>query len=152
MRIRKTPQGGSSAADDQTAPVLSLDREFWEAYNACDTAGMGRFFTEDVEFYHDVGGPLVGVAALVGSIRTNLCSGDTRVRREAVGDTVQAFPLRRNGVLYGAILSGDHRFYQRANGRPEALTGIARFTHLWLLDNRTWRMARVLSYDHRPAP
>ena len=145
-------QGSPRAEDDETAPILSLDRQFWEAYNACDTEGARRFFTGDVEFYHDKGGAMLGRGALIEAIQRNLCSGSTRVRREAIEGTVHVFPLRRDGVLYGAILSGDHRFYRREADGPEALDGVAKFTHVWLLHDGTWRMARLLSYAHGPAP
>lgn len=141
------------AAQEDVAPaILSLDRQFWHAYNTCDTEAQRLHFTDDVEFYHDKGGTTFGADALIEGIRKNLCSGSTRVRREAIEGTVHVFPLRRDGVLYGAILSGDHRFYGRAPERPETLDGVAKFIHLWLLQDGTWKIGRVLSYDHRPAP
>ena len=140
------------ADDDPAATILALDGQFWTAYNACDVDAQRRHFADDVEFYHDKGGATFGVDPLIDTTRKNLCSGSTRTRREAVEGTVHVFPMRRDGVLYGAILSGDHRFYVREGDHPEALTGIAKFTHLWLLNDGTWKMARVLSYDHRPAP
>lgn len=142
----------AASEEDVATTILSLDRQFWNAYNACDTETQRRYFTDDVEFYHDKGGATVGADALIETIRKNLCSGSTRVRREAIESTVHVFPLRRDGVLYGAIMSGDHRFYGRAPDRPETLDGVAKFTHLWLLKDGTWRIARVLSYDHGPAP
>lgn len=142
----------SSQEEDVATTILSLDRQFWNAYNTCDIAAQRQYFTDDVEFYHDKGGPTFGADALIESTRKNLCSGSTRVRREAIERTVQVFPLHRDGVPYGAVMSGDHRFYGRAPDRPETLDGVARFTHLWLLKDGKWRIARVLSYDHGPAP
>jgi len=69
-----------------------------------------------------------------------------KVRREAISGTIQVFPLEDNGKIYGAVLSGDHYFYQN-----ETRTGIAKFTHTWLLKEGEWRMHRILSYDHRQA-
>ena len=134
------------------AAVLERDRLFWKAYNACDVKTIGEFFTADVEFYHDKGGPTLGLANLVGSVKTNLCSNPNwRLRREAVEGTVRVFPLKKDNVVYGAILSGEHLFYILESGKPESLDGRARFTHLWLLKDGAWRMARILSYDHGPA-
>jgi hypothetical protein len=31
------------------------------------------------------------------------------------------------------------------------MTSKASFTHLWLLEQNTWKLRRVLSYDHQPA-
>jgi hypothetical protein len=68
-----------------------------------------------------------------------------------VDGTVRVFPLRKDGAPYGAVLSGEHRFHVREGSGPERLDGQARFTHLWRLEDGTWRMARILSYDHGPA-
>jgi hypothetical protein len=62
------------------------------------------------------------------------------------------FALRDGGVVYGAVLSGEHRFYVREGDKPERLDGQAIFTHLWLVKDGAWKMARILSYDHGPAP
>ena len=139
------------SGDDPSATILDRDNQFWTAYNACDVDAQRRFFTDDVEFYHDKGGATFGVEALMDTTRKNLCSGKMRVRREAVAGTVRVFSMRRDDALYGAIVSGDHRFYVREGDRPETLTGIAKFANLWLLKEGTWKMARVLSYDHAPA-
>jgi hypothetical protein len=60
--------------------------------------------------------------------------------------------MRNGDSVYGAIISGDHYFYVTENNQPEKRTGLARFTHLWLLQNNEWKMSIVLSYDHGPAP
>jgi ketosteroid isomerase-like protein len=142
-------QGG----DDVSSTILSLDASFWRAYNTCDLGAFPRFFTEDVEFYHDKGGPTLGRDGLVASITTGVCGNEqSRLRREAVEGTVRVFPLRNGDTIYGAVLSGEHLFYLLDKGKPERLDGRARFTHLWLLKDGGWKMARILSYDHGPAP
>jgi hypothetical protein len=153
LGLMADPLFAETGTPDPSAAVLERDRLFWKAYNACDVKTMGEFFTEDVEFYHDRGGMTLGLANLVGSLRTNLCSNpDWRLRREPVEGTVRVFPLKKDNVVYGAILSGEHLFYILESGKPESLDGRARFTHLWTLKDGTWRMARVFSYDHGPAP
>ena len=140
------------ASPDVSAAVLQRDALFWKAYNACDVAAMAGFFTEDVEFYHDRGGPTIGHPAFVAALREGLCGNpDSTLRREAVDGTVHVFPLKKNDVVYGAILSGEHVFYVRQKGKPEFLDGRAKFTHLWMLEDGAWKMSRVLSYDHGPA-
>ncbi|HET7746293.1 MAG TPA: nuclear transport factor 2 family protein [Vicinamibacteria bacterium] len=142
----------AAQSTDPSPAVLEKDALFWKAYNACDVPGMLEHFTEDLEFYHDKGGAILGLAALRERTRTGLCgNAASRLRREAVEGTVRVFPLANAGVVYGAILSGEHVFYVTEKGRPEFLDGRARFTHLWLKTDAGWKMARVLSYDHGPA-
>ena len=85
----------------------------------------------------------------MGDIKKNLCSGTGHaMRREALAETVHVFPLEKDHVVYGAVMSGEHVFFIRDTDKPEVLDGQARFTHLWLLRAGTWKMARILSYDH----
>ncbi|MCC7504570.1 MAG: nuclear transport factor 2 family protein [Saprospiraceae bacterium] len=148
-----TQPAAAQHADPQlAATILHLDSLFWSAYNRCDVDEMIRFFSDDVEFYHDKGGLTAGRANFENALRNGLCGNpDFRLRREAVPGTIQVFPLANSNGIYGAILSGEHVFYIRENNRPEFLDGHARFTHVWLLTDGVWKMARVLSYDHGPA-
>jgi hypothetical protein len=41
---------------------------------------------------------------------------------------------------------GVHRFYPLIKGKSNKN---ANFTHLWKKENGEWRLARVLSYDHK---
>jgi hypothetical protein len=94
----------------------------------------------------------VGIDALTESVKKNLCgTNSSRLRREAVAGTIKVFPLRKGNEIYGAIMSGEHVFYVTENGKPEFLDGRANFTHLWLIRNGDYKMARILSFDHRPA-
>lgn len=132
--------------------ILHKDSAFWKAYNECDVDKFRSYFSDDIEFYHDKGGITLGIEKMLTSFKNNLCSNNNfRLRREAVEGTVKVFPLENNGVIYGAILSGEHVFYVIEKG-SERLDGLAKFTHLWLLEDKVWRMKRVLSYDHGPAP
>ena len=98
------------------------------------------------------GGITLGVQKLALSLKNNLCSNsDYRVRREAIKESVKIFPLQNNGVMYGAVLSGEHFFYVLEKGKEERRDGKAKFTHLWLLKDGVWKMTRILSYDHGPA-
>ena len=134
------------------ALILQRDSLFWKSYNTCDTAGNKKFFTTDVEFYHDKGGLTLGADALSASMKNNLCGANTfRLRREAIAGSVHVFPLRNNAGIYGAILSGEHVFYVTEQGKKERLDGQAKFTHVWVRQDSVWKMSRILSYDHGPA-
>jgi Domain of unknown function (DUF4440) len=136
-----------------TATILHLDSLFWKTYNECKPENSGQFLTDDVKFYHDKGGIINGKAALVASIRDNVCgSQNPHIRREAVDGTVKVYPLRNGVSIYGAIISGEHYFYVTENNKPERRDGLAKFTQVWLLKNDGWKMSDILSYDHGPAP
>jgi hypothetical protein len=139
--------------DTLSATILREDAAFWDAYNRCDVEKMSQFFWPDVEFYHDKGGPTIGLGPLVETLRKNLCGNPNfRLRREAIAETIKVYPLQKDGVTYGAVLSGEHYFYINDNGKPEYRDGMARFFHVWLLKDGTWKMARIVSYDHHAAP
>jgi hypothetical protein len=135
------------------ATILHRDSLFWRAYNTCNADSMTQFFVDDLEFYHDKGGPTLGLQKFDETTRTGLCgnTANWQLRREAVPGTVKFFPMYNSGTLYGAILQGEHVFYVQEAGKKEYLDGHARFNHLWLNKDGVWKMARVLSYDHKPA-
>ena len=140
------------ADDSVSAIIFHLDSGFWNAYNACDTTEFTNYLADDVEFYHDKGGATIGAVALIQSLNKNLCSNASyHLRREAVKGTVQVYPLHKGNEIYGAIISGEHLFYITQGGKPEFLDGRANFTQLWLLINNTWKMTRILSYNHHAA-
>ena len=139
--------------DSLSRTILREDASFWDAYNRCDIEKMSQFFWPDVEFYHDKGGPTIGLGPLTETLQNNLCANPNfRLRREALPGTIKLYPLQKNGVTYGAILSGEHYFYINDSGKPEYRDGWAKFFHLWLLKDGTWKMARIVSYDHQSAP
>lgn len=136
-----------------TETILHQDALFWEAYNRCDTDKMPTFFTQDIEFYHDKGGVTIGLDNFTETLKKGLCGNpNSHLRREAVEGTVKVYPLQKGDVIYGAVISGQHYFYVNDKGKPEYRDGLASFFHVWLLKDGTWKMARVISYDHGPAP
>jgi hypothetical protein len=138
-----------STRSELQSTIYQKDSLFWIAYNNCDVDAFRKFFTDDVEFYHDKGGITLGIEALSSSVRQNLCGRkDFRIRRALVQRTLEIFPLENNGKIYGAIISGDHDFFITENGKPEYHSGQAKFTHVWLIKNNEWKMSRVLSYNH----
>jgi hypothetical protein len=142
-----------SPKDKLAETILHEDAQFWDAYNRCDVEKMSQFFWPDIEFYHDKGGPTIGASALTETLSNGLCGKPTfRLRREAIPETIKVFPLQKNGVTYGAVLSGEHYFYINDKGKTEYRDGMARFFHVWLLKDGTWKMASVTSYDHHEAP
>jgi len=124
------------------ALILEKDSEFWQAYNQCDVDKMVSFLSEDLEFYHDKNGFTKGRANMEKSLSGGLCANGPQLRREVKEGTVQVYPLK--GI--GAIISGEHSFYIGDSHDSDA-----KFTHLWTLENDSWKMSRILSYDHKLA-
>ena len=56
--------------------------------------------------------------------------------------------MQNGNEIYGAIISGEHKFYITEKGKPEYQSGVANFTQLWQLKNGVWKMTRILSYNH----
>ena len=150
VSLGAAPAAAQPAAADPVTAVRERDDAFWKAYNACDTAAFRGFFRADVEFYHDRGGPTIGLDALDAALAKNLCGGGNRLRREEVAGTVRWSILRSGDSIYGAVVAGEHLFYVRPPDKPEFLDGRARFVSLWLLEGGAWKMARLLSFDHGP--
>mgnify|MGYP003546381911 FL=1 len=144
----------AQTTDEQlTQTILHLDSMFWKSYNDCNTIESGKYFTNDVEFYHDKGGITLGMENLVASLKNNLCSNENvRVRREAVPGTVHVYPMKSSNAIYGAVISGEHYFYVTEKGKPEKREGLAKFTQLRILKAKAWKMTGILRFDHGTAP
>lgn len=127
--------------------IITLDAEAFDAYNTCNLEKFETYFTGDLEFYHDKGGATKGTEKFIENTQKYICNNpDGKITRKPVAGTFKVYPLEG----YGAILVGDHDFYVEKNGVVKK-TGTAKFTHVWLLKDGYWKMARVLSYDHKAA-
>jgi Beta-lactamase/Domain of unknown function (DUF4440) len=122
---------------------------FNQGFNNCDISQFQNLVSNNFEFYHDKGGLTASKTAFIESIKTGICKMSNKARRELMVGSLEVYPLEKAGVLYGAIQIGQHRFYETEKDKPERLTSIAKFTHLWLLENGEWKLSRVLSYDHQ---
>jgi hypothetical protein len=134
------------------ADVRAFDAAYWDAYNRCDVEKLSRMNTASLEFYHDEGGPMIGNEQFVAAMKKNICGNDkVKIRRAEIAGTVQVFPMRDKNALYGAVIQGEHQFFNTVTGQSEQMTGRARFTHLLLLEGGAWKVARVFSFDHGAA-
>ena len=144
---------GQGDANSISKLLIEKDSAFWSGYNSCNITLMDQYMADDVEFYHDKGGVMIGVEKFNDAMRKNICgNASTRIRREAISSTFKVYPMKDGDNVYGAILSGDHYFYSSKQGEKESRDGLAKFTHLWLLKDNVWKMHRILSYDHGPVP
>lgn len=122
--------------------ISSMDSLLFHAFNTCDVNTSKSLFTEDLEFYHDKGG-LTNYSQNVRSIMGR-CSGEAKVRRELVKGSLEVFPIKD----FGAVQIGAHNFYYTEKGKEEKFDGTFKFVHVWKNDNGSWKISRVISYDH----
>lgn len=124
---------------------------FEEGFNKCNFESLDKVIHKDLEFLHDQGG-IQNKEAFFKAMKQNICSTpDAKPIRKLVEGSLQAFPMKNNGVLYGAILMGSHEFFIASPGKPLRITGVAKFIGTWILENNAWKLKHVLSFDHQPA-
>lgn len=147
-QVNLTP--GPVSTRELVEAVNRADQALFEAvFDTCDTDALAKMVTEDLEFFHDKHGlsSTSGeefVTAIRGKCQRQRDGEDFLSRREIVPESVRVYPLKD----YGAIQVGEHRFYAVVAGKSDRLVETGRFTMVWHDDNGTWRLARVLSYDH----
>ena len=115
---------------------------FEVGFNQCNLDEIEKLVADDIEFYHDKDGITKSREKFISSIKNNLCtSGKNIIKRSLDNNSVEVFPLYRQGELYGAIQNGKHSFGQTQ----------ATYSHLWLIKKDGWKLSRVLSYNHTQA-
>lgn len=124
-------------------------RLFEQGFNGHDIVPFQDLISKNFEFYHDTAGLTPSKDAFLSDIEHGLFALSYRARRQLVPGTLEVFPLEKNGLIYGAVETGEHRFFAKESGKSEYFTSQARFTHLWLLEDGSWKLSRVLSYDHQ---
>jgi ketosteroid isomerase-like protein len=145
------PRAGPSQTQELYDEIAAMDaRLFAAVFDTCDIATLTTLVTDDFEFFHDKDGlsstsGAQFVKAIEGTCERQKTGEDYRARRELVPGSMQVYPLNN----YGAIQVGRHRFYQLLPGEPEKLVEVSLFTNVWKKDATGWKLARVLSYDHK---
>lgn len=144
--------GFSLAAHAQPAPptpsgaelveaIQALDKQHYDAFNACDMKTLEALYAPGAEFYHDLNGKVLTREQLMAAIRKNICG---KVQRRATAP-IEIQPLA--GV--GAIEIGAQCFYRTGK---DACEQEGRFFMLWRYDNGTWQLTRVFSFAHKNLP
>jgi Domain of unknown function (DUF4440) len=121
---------------------------FTVGFNTCDISQFENLVSDKFEFYHDKSGVTNTKVEFITSIKDGLCKMVYKPSRQLVAGGMEVFPLENKGVEYGAIQTGKHRFYALDKDGVTRLTSIARFTHVWLIENGKWKFSRGLSYNH----
>ena len=118
-------------------------------FNNCDITQFENLVSEKFEFYHDQSGITDSKFAFINSIQNGLCKLNYKPKRMLIDNSLEVYPLKNDGILYAAIETGIHHFYAIEKDSTEYLTSIAKFSHLWILENGNWKLNKGLSYDHK---
>lgn len=149
--IRLTP-GAAPASPELVATLAEKDRQLFEAVFGCSLDRLEPLIADDFEFLHDkYGRTATSGAQFMEQMRANCGRQETgenfRARRELVEGSMTVHVL--NG--YGAMQMGEHRFFALTPSQPDRLTESGRFIDIWREIDGVWKLARVVSYDHRLA-
>jgi ketosteroid isomerase-like protein len=142
---------GPAPTQQLTDEIAAADAALFSAFfDRCDVAALSNMVTEDFEMFHDKGGRVSTSRAdfiknITGTCERQKTGEDYRARRELIASSLKVYPLNN----YGAVETGEHRFYQLLPGKPEKLVEISLFTQVWKKEADGWKLARVVSYDHR---
>jgi ketosteroid isomerase-like protein len=134
-----------------TEEIAAADAALFDAFfDRCDIEAIKGMVADDFEMIHDKSGLVAKsaqdfIAGLESTCARQKSGENYRARRELVPGALKVYPINN----FGAIEVGEHRFYQLLPGKPEKLVEVALFTHVWKKDPKGWKLARVLSYDHR---
>lgn len=140
--IAQSPQS-PAPQDELYRTIAAQDTALFNAYNTCDLKKFITFFTDDVEFYHDKSGLMVGSKNVTEAVKNNICG---KVTRELVPGTLEVYPIHD----YGAVEIGVHRF-NHPWAQDHGEVGEAKFIHLWQLKDGAWKITRIISFDHHAA-
>jgi Domain of unknown function (DUF4440) len=149
--IRLTP-GAMPASPELFATLAEKDRQLFEAVFGCKLDLLATLIADDFEFIHDKHGQTADSgAAFMDGMRANCKAQQTgenfRARRELVEGSMTLHVLN----TYGAMQMGEHRFFALQKGQTDKLTETGKFIDLWRQIDGEWKLARVISYDHRLA-
>lgn len=139
LAVAALPLAAQPSGEELARTLATLDAALFDSYNKCDLEKNRTFFAEDVEFYHDQSGLMVGADKLIAALKQNICG---KVRRELVPGSLEAHVLKG----YGAVQIGVHRFYNPPDSPKPG--GEAKFIHVWRYQDGTWKITHVISYDH----
>ncbi|HIB38434.1 class A beta-lactamase-related serine hydrolase [Mesonia sp.] len=126
---------------------------FERGFNQCDLTYLDQHTSDKLRFYHDQSG-FQDKKTFFENTKKYICTenGSKPIRKVEV-ESLEVFPLANplqdNGKIYGAIQQGVHHFFLRSEDGEEKWTSTAKFTHVWVLEDDSWKLSEVLSYNHQ---
>ncbi|AZA77213.1 nuclear transport factor 2 family protein [Chryseobacterium sp. G0186] len=121
--------------------IMKKDSILFDAANSGNIEKLKTFFTEDLEFFHDVGG-LANYKETIDNF-SRIAKNYAYTRRVLVPESTEVYPIKD----YGAIQTGVHQFCRLENGSL-INCGTFKFVHVWKQTPDGWKISRVVSYGH----
>ena len=134
------PDPKLAAKNELYQQVARLDAEMFATFNAHDVDKFMSYFAPNLEFFHDKGGLSDFSQTKAGFTRLFAQSPD--ISRTLVPGSLEVFPVKG----YGAMHIATQRFCHVENGREDC--GNSKFVMVWQQQADTWKITRVVSYDH----
>ena len=142
-KLDMKPAPGLLPHQELVNEIAEADRRLFQAFDSCDVRQYGSMLSENLEFYQDHTGK-TGYEENLKALRDR-CAEGIQLRRELIPDSL----LVNAAPGYGAIEAGTHRFYSRQHDGSEHLDATAQFTEVWSKETGSWKLVRIISYDHR---
>ena len=128
--------------------IVSLDSSLFSTLYTCNPQRNRSFLMEDMEFYENQKGVLKGRKAFMESLEKKYCAGfqNFKLHREVIRGSMKVDRLPG----FGAIQTGEQRYFHVAGDRKGPPVGTSKFTHIWHeMPNGEWRISRIILYDRR---
>jgi ketosteroid isomerase-like protein len=132
----------STVQTDIYQAIFKADSILFRAFNTCDSVAYKASFSDDLEFYHDLGGQHF-LPTQMQALR-EMCAMNNHIRRELKKNTLEVIKLGN----FGALEIGVHRIYHTNPGQSEHISGDYKFVHVWENKDGTWKLKRAISYGH----
>jgi len=133
---------GQPASTEIYNEIARMDSVMFDAFNAHDLEKLKVTFSETLEFYHDKGG-LAGYEQTMNNFKSLFENNkNTGLRRDIVKGSLEVYPIKD----YGAVEICLHRFCHVENGKNDC--SVFKNIMIWQNRNGTWKVTRVISYDH----
>ncbi len=144
---------GNAQLEDTSAlykTILKQDSLLFNiGFNTCNLKIFENSLSADFEFMHDKDG-ILSKEGFINAFKNGLCNSPEtyQSRRELIPESTEIYPLYNNNILYGAIQTGSHRFYEKSKNQQETFASTAKFTHVWNVEKGEWKLKRSLSFNH----
>jgi hypothetical protein len=129
---------------------MRMDQQLFEqGFNQCKLDMVVKLVDDNLEFFHDKSG-MQNRAEFLLAMKNNVCGNpEGKPVRTLIKGSTKIFALENNGVLYGAVQQGEHRFHLKGTDTAKAGYTLAKFTHVWILNKGQWQLKTAISYDHQ---